>query len=150
MLRHVTRALCFSLALSLAACAHNDRKTMNADPPWSSIVIADGSANVYRFTREANGRVQFVYEPITQEQSSSGMHDGGPPLKEDLAADDARLTEVWKHLQKLEAGVQLHTPDRNKGTGAIHWVAPTGNRDFIIRMGAELSGLLSLLKKFGS
>lgn len=46
--------------------------------------------------------------------------------------------------------MRIHTTDRNKGTGAIHWVGPAGNRDFIIRMGDELSGMLSLLKKFGS
>ncbi|MDP2274378.1 MAG: hypothetical protein Q8N23_04770 [Archangium sp.] len=145
----MTRALCVSLTLSLAACAHSDMKTTKTDAPWSRIVIADGAANVYRFTAEANGRVQFLYEPINKEQSSSGMYDGGPPRKEDLAADDARLNELWALLQKLEADQQLHTPDRNKGTGAIHWVAPAGSRDFIIHMGAELNELLGLLKRFG-
>ena len=138
------------MALSLTACAHSDMKTPSTDAPWSRIVIADGSANVHRFTREPNGRIEFLYEPITRAQSSSGMYDGGPPRKEDLGPDDARLTELWALLQKLEADAQLHTPDRNKGTGAIHWVAPAGNRDFIIHMGAELNGLLAVLKRFGS
>ncbi len=124
-------------------------KTPNTDAPWSRIVIADGSANVYRLTREPNGRTQFLYEPITKEQSSSGMYDGGPPRREDLGLDDARLAELWTLLQKLEADAQLHTPDRTKGTGAIHWVSPAGNRDFIIPLGAELDGLLAVLKRFG-
>ena len=120
------------------------------NPDWTRITVADGSANAYRFTRDASGRVEFVYVPVTPEQSSTGRYSGGPPRKEDVAANDVRLAELWTLLQKLQADPTTHTPDRNKGTGAIEWETPTGKRHFIIQMGAELSELLAVLARFGS
>ena len=118
--------------------------------PWTRINIADGSANGFSFTREASGKVQFVYRPITRAESSSGMYDGGPPRKEELAADDARLTELFALLQRLEADKNNHSPDRNKGTGAINWEAADGKHEFIVEMHvAGLNELLALLKQFG-
>lgn len=118
--------------------------------PWSLIKILDGAANGFHFERVASGRVQFEYDPITPEESSSGMYDGGPPRKEELAADDARLTELWALLQRLEKDTSIHTPDRNKGTGVIVWQAPDGKHSFIIEMhSAGLNELLTLLKRFG-
>jgi len=88
--------------------------------------------------------------PVQPEQSSTGDYSGGPPRKEDLAADDARLVELWTLLRKLEADETKHTPDRAKGTGAIAWESLSGKRDFIIKRGAELNVLLDLLAKIGS
>jgi hypothetical protein len=119
--------------------------------PWTSIHIADGAANSFQFTREASGKVQFVYRPITKAESSSGMYDGGPPRKEELAPDDPRLTELFALLQKLEADKANHSPDRNKGTGAISWVDSAGPHSFIVQMGvADLNALLALLRRFGA
>jgi hypothetical protein len=137
------------LALALAACATTPKETpMTA--PWSRIKIADGAANGFFFDRQPSGRVQFEYDPVTRAESSSGMYDGGPPRKEDLAADDARLAELWALLQRLEADKSIHVPDRNKGTGAISWEAPDGMHTFIIDMHSPgLAELLTLLKRFG-
>lgn len=119
------------------------------DAPWSTIGVADGSANFHRFTRGADGRVKYAYVPVTPEQSSTGFYSGGPPREEDLAANDARLVELWDLLRKLEADQAKHTPDRAKGTGAISWDGAAGKREFIILRGAELDGLLKLLAGFG-
>ena len=119
--------------------------------PWSRIKIADGSANGFFFDRQPSGRVQFEYDPVTRAESSTGMYDGGPPRKEDLAADDARLTELWALLQRVEADKSIHQEDRNKGTGAISWEAADGTHSFILQMNsAGLNELLALLKRFGS
>ena len=124
---------------------------MNSQSPeWTSISIADGSANAYRFTCDAGERVGFEYVPVRPEQSSTGHYSGGPPRKEDLAANDARLVELWALLRKLEADQTKHTPDRAKGTGAITWEGSSGKRDFIVKMGADLNVLMDLLKRFGS
>ena len=136
----VNRAL-FLIALS--ACAHAPK----GEAMWNSISVADGSANVYRFTRGADGRIAFASEPITPEQSSTGLYSGGPPRKEDLSADDARLSELWTLLQKLAADEAKHTPDRNKGTAAVGWTG-SGSREFILQMG-QFDELMSLLKRFG-
>jgi hypothetical protein len=146
----VNRTLAVTLAVFASACAHAPKEEVAMTQPWSRISIADGAANGFQFTREASGRVQFVYVPVTREQSSSGMYDGGPPRKEELAADDARLAELWSLLQKLEADKANHSPDRNKGTGAINWEAPDGTHSFIVEMGVPgLNQLIALLKKFG-
>lgn len=119
--------------------------------PWNSINIADGSANAFSFTRDPNGKVQFVYRPVTKAESSSGMYDGGPPRKEELAPGDPRLTELFALLQKLEADKANHSADRSKGTGAIAWDDSAGRHEFIVHMGvADLNALLALLKRFGS
>jgi hypothetical protein len=143
-------------ALFLASCAQREvlarEGTMNAaraESPWTSIQIADGSANAYRLTREADGRVRFVYDPVTAEQSSSGLYRGGPRREEQLAPDDARLVELWALLQKLQAEKAVHAPERTKGTGAIAWDGPAGKRDFIVQMGDALDGLLAVLGRFG-
>ena len=119
--------------------------------PWNCLDIADGSANWFQFRRDANDRVQFVYVPITRAQSSSGMYDGGPARQEELAANDARLIELWTALQRLEADTSKHQPERSKGTGAISWAGPKDKRDFIVQMGAPgLDELLALLTRFGA
>lgn len=118
--------------------------------PWR-IDVADGSANAFHFTSEsASGPVAFVYVPVTPEQSSTGMYSGGPPRKEQLDPADPRLSELWSQLHALEAKPAIHTPDRAKGTGAIGWKTPAGERSFIIEMGADLNALLALLARFGT
>src|SRR3954468_366251 len=119
------------LAVALAACTHAPKEAP-VTAPWTSITISDGSANGNGFTRGADGRVQFVYRPITKAESSTGMYDGGPARREDLAAEDARLSELWALLQRLEGDKASQTPDRGKGTGAISWEAPDGKHSFIV------------------
>ena len=149
-------ALPISCAWMLSACAHgaahqHEAPMTSTDVPWSRIDIADGAANAFHFTRADDGRVRFVYVPVTPAESSSGLYSGGPPRREELAANDARLVELWDLLGRLEANQAIHTPDRNKGTGAIAWDGPAGKRDFIIQMGAApLNELLALLARFGS
>ena len=132
--------------LALAGCAHSAPR--GEAVLWSSIFIADGSANDYRFTRAASGRVEFTFVPVTPEQSSTGLYSGGSPRHEDLALDDARLSELWVLLQQLANDVPKHTPDRDKGTAAVGWTGAEA-RDFIVQMG-QFDALLSLLKRFGS
>lgn len=114
--------------------------------PWSTIGVADGSANFHRFTRSAAGRVRYVYVPVTPEQSSSGLYSGGAPREEDLAANDPRLVELWALVRTLEADTAQHTAERAKGTGAISW----DQREFIVKRGAALDGLLAVLARFGN
>lgn len=140
---------------SLAACAHREAPAKEAPmneqslAPWNRLSVADGSANGYRFTRDAAGKVQFVYDPVTAAESSSGMYSGGAPRQEELEPNDARLTELWALLEKLEADKAKHTPDRARGTAAISWESPSGTREFIIPMGADSSALMAVLKRFG-
>lgn len=120
----------------------------SVEQPWS-LTVADGSANRYRFDCDARGVVQFAYEPVTPEMSSTGRYSGGPPRGETLDAKDARLAELWRQLKALEAEPALHTPDRAKGTGAIGWTTPAGQRDFIVLRGERLEALLAVLTQFG-
>ena len=117
-------------------------------PPWTWISIADGSANGYRFNRDG-AKVEFVYEPVTPEMSSSGFYSGGPARREALDAGDGRLSELWALLQRLEANPAVHVEDRAMGTGAIAWQSGEQRHEFIVAMGEELDGLLALLKRFG-
>ncbi len=50
----------------------------------------------------------------------------------------------------MEADKANHSPDRNKGTGAISWADSEGPHSFIVEMSAgDLNALLALLKRFG-
>lgn len=137
-------------ALALAACAHTPQEVpMHVEAPWL-LTVADGSANFYRFEcAEPGGPVRFEYKPVTPETSSTGFYSGGPPRSETLDQRDARLSELWRLLKELEADTAQHTPERAKGTGAITWATPSGKHEFILKMGARLSGLLEVLKRFG-
>lgn len=139
-----------SAAWFLSACAHRAPPPTETAMPWTLLTVADGAANLYRFTRAADGGVAFDYVPVTPEQSSSGTYSGGPPRSEQLAGDDPRLVELWAVVQKLEADEARHVPDRAMGTGAIGWQGALGAHDFILPMGAELNRLLALLARFGT
>lgn len=144
------RSLAMLAALTITACARPAPPKDEAPAiEWTRIDIADGSANAYHFVRDPGGKVQFVYHPVTPERSSTGTYSGGPPRKEELDPKDPRLAELWSLLRKLEADPAKHAPDRSKGTLAIAWDSPAGQRDFIIEMGEDLNGLLAVLKRFG-
>jgi hypothetical protein len=100
------------------------------------IEYADGSANVYRFREDTDG-VQFEYDPMTRERSSTGMYSGGDPRAGRL--DETKVASLWHHVRALEANRTLHVEDRGKGTGAFHVVEAAATRSFIIVRGPELA-----------
>lgn len=90
---------------------------MTPPPPWT-LSYADGSANHYRFEATAAG-VRFVYDPVTPATSSTGLYSGGDPVDTQLALDDPRIAELWRHTRVLEADTAHHVADRCKGDGAL-------------------------------
>jgi hypothetical protein len=116
--------------------------------PWT-IHYADGAANVYRFSQSsADGEVSFEYVPVTPKMSSTGTYSGGEPHRAVLAADDARIVELWRRVERLEADTASHGPDRNTGTGAFTITAPSGRRDFIVEQGAALDEIHQFMAGF--
>ena len=118
------------------------------EAPWS-IHYADGAANVYRFEqRSAGAEVSFEYVPVTPEMSSTGSYSGGAPHRARLAAGDARVAELWRRVEGLEADTASHADARAKGTGAFRIRTPSGTRAFIVQQGARLDEIHSFLAGF--
>lgn len=118
---------------------------MTPTPPWK-LVYADGSANVYRFDAQDDG-VDFAYDPVTPERSSTGFYSGGDPRAARFALDDPRIAELWRSVRALEADTSSHADARCKGDGAVTLVTPEGSHDFLVVRAAtrELEALLERL-----
>lgn len=118
--------------------------------PWR-IVYADGSANVSRLDRPgAADPIQFVYDPVTPAESSTGTYSGGPPRTEQVAADDPRVDALWREVERLEADTSVHVRDRAKGTGAFTITTPSGERSFLVKGGATLQEIERILARLGA
>lgn len=118
--------------------------------PWS-VVYADGSGNVSRIERPGgDAPVDFAYEPVTPEQSSSGTYSGGPPRSERLDPGDARIRDVWRQVERIEADLSIRTDARAKGTGALRITTPDGERSFIVVASPALEDMERILSGFGS
>lgn len=106
--------------------------------PWR-IHYADGSANGYDFAQaSAEALIEFEYTPVTPAMSSTGHYSGGDPHQAELSPDDARIGELWRRVEALEADTASHHTSRDKGTGAFSVTTPSGTRQFIIQMGPTL------------
>ncbi len=138
-------------ATSAAPAAAEDDATMSGsarESPWS-IQYADGAANVYRFEQgSAGGEVSFEYVPVTPEMSSTGSYSGGAPHQARLAAGDARVAELWRRVETIEADTASHTDARAKGTGAFRIATPSGTREFIVEQGAVLAEIHRFMAGF--
>ena len=118
------------------------------ETPWS-IHYADGAANAYRFEQvSAGAEVSFEYAPVTPEMSSTGTYSGGEPHRARLSAGDARVAELWRRVEALEADTASHTDARAKGTGAFRIATPSGTREFIVQQGAKLDEIHAFLARF--
>jgi hypothetical protein len=91
-------------------------------PPWR-LVVADGSANVYRCEHVDGGSPQLEYLPVTPETSSTGHYSGGPPRHGPLSS--AQVEQLWEMVAALVADDSAHVEDRAKGTVAIDASGPT-------------------------
>ena len=116
--------------------------------PWR-IHYADGSANGYDFAQASpGGLVAFQYTPVTPAMSSTGQYSGGDPHRADLSPDDARIDELWRRVEALEADTASHHPSRDKGTGSFAVTTPSGTRQLIIAMGPALEGFHAFVAAF--
>lgn len=113
--------------------------------PWT-LHFHDGSANTFRFHQEDGRTAQFVYDPVTPEQSSSGIYSGGSPNAGPL--DLRTAEELWRRVLALEGDASAHWPSRDKGTGAFRIEINDGAREFIVRSGPALEAFLDFVKPF--
>jgi hypothetical protein len=102
--------------------------------PWS-LRYADGSGNSTRVWSDGE-LLQWSYDPVRPEQSSSGTYSGGEPAQGKGEPQDANL--VWTLLRSLEADGSLHTDARAMGTGMVTISTPSGERSFLLQGGEHL------------
>lgn len=115
--------------------------------PWS-VSYSDGSGNSYTFTRqEEGGEVRFQYDPVTPQESSSGIYSGGEPRSGQVSASDIGRLERW--LQRLEMDTSVHTDARSKGTGRFDLVTSAGERGFTVTRCSSLDQFEAVIQGFG-
>lgn len=84
--------------------------------PWS-VVVADGSANVYRCEHQVGAEPRFEYRPVTPKESSTGTYSGGPPRTGPMTA--AQVEALWREIDAAVTNMAEHVENRGKGTVAI-------------------------------
>ncbi len=78
----------------------------------NSYEYIDGSGNVYAISSTA-----IVYDPVTQEESSSGIYSGGEPYNVTIESKQFDyLEKIFKTVIGITNG---QTKERSKGTGML-------------------------------
>jgi hypothetical protein len=85
-------------------------------PPWS-LVVGDGSANVYACEHAEGGRAHCEYRPVTPAQSSTGRYSGGDPWS--VTLEPAQVDALWREVDAAQRDTAGHTESRDKTTVAV-------------------------------
>lgn len=101
---------------------HDPASPPTAEPaaiaaPWT-VVVADGSANVYHCSHAVGAAPRFEYRPVTPKQSSTGTYSGGPPRSGPMT--DAQVDVLWEQVDAAVTNMAEHVESRDKGTVAIN------------------------------
>lgn len=106
---------------------NRDIQLQQLNNPWYTkyrYTLTDGSANFYSF-----GYNWFHYRPVTQNESSSGLYDGG---KEINVKDKVGFNDYCRLIDVIERSYQVksdHAAFRNMGD--LHIVVANENNAFI-------------------
>jgi hypothetical protein len=106
-----------------------------------SISFADGSGNNYNFTPN-----RFVYDPVSPEESSSGVYSGGKPV--DKSIDLITFQRIVVKAYALVEKTNLHIDNRVMGSGALTIGFAKSTKTAIIKDCDELSTFVTDLKVF--
>lgn len=110
---------------------------------WT-LIFADGSGNQYTVTSaEKTGEARLVYNPVTPEQSSSGVYSGGAPADVQILAGNT--SELWRRVDDLEQNTSRHAKGRSMGSGSFRTKTPAGESRFLISMSDELRAFTTLI-----
>jgi hypothetical protein len=94
----------------------------SANPAQSSQITSDRDEYKYKYA-DGSGNLYIIgadsidYRPMTREQSSSGMYDGGNPRKVKL--DPRQYQAISVMLDRALSHPDNNRIDRTKGTGVI-------------------------------
>ncbi|MCP4437666.1 MAG: hypothetical protein GY810_01870 [Aureispira sp.] len=91
----------------------------------------DGSANLYVVTPTT-----IEYDPMKPKYSSSGIYDGGEPVKKTITPEE--FAEITIQIEKAFANKSEHIQNREKGTGSVSVFGATQNNgSFILARGSK-------------
>lgn len=112
------------------------------------VIYLDHSGNRYHFSCSEVGQAgRFVYDPVTPEQSSSGLYSGGRPRQGGLTQEQA--LELLRRVQDLEASTHLHVAQRRMGTGSFTIRENDGvQRKFLLAAGTHRRDFETFLETF--
>jgi hypothetical protein len=86
------------------------------EPPWS-VVVSDGSGNVYACAHAEGGAPHCDYDPVTPAQSSTGHYSGGDPW--DVVLSPEQVEGLWRTVEAAMRDTAGHTDSRDKTTVAV-------------------------------
>jgi hypothetical protein len=114
-----------------------------SDVQWI-LNFSDGSGNQYTVTSAgAEGPGRLVYNPVTPEESSSGVYSGGSPA--DVQISSENTSELWRRVLALEQNTARHAKGRSMGSGSFRTKTVDGNSRFLMSMGAELGDFTTFI-----
>ena len=118
------------IAVLTAACGnvmHATSADTNQGGPGKKYVYSDGNGNRYEFSKNS-----FQYFPVKPAESSTGIYDGGDPVKNQPDPDlFANITSLIDQAWEAKAD---HSPEREKGTGKIEIIDGAVSSVFILKM----------------
>jgi len=103
-------------------------------------IYGDGSANVYTVTPTT-----IEYDPVKPEFSSSGIYDGGEPIKKAITTD--QFETITAAMEKAFASKSEHIKNREKGTGSVSIYGKQTASFILARGSAAKRELEAALKK---
>lgn len=110
------------------------------------IIISDGSNNRYQLNKdEKTNSFLLQYQPISPEQSSSGIYSGGQPQSLNLNAENAE--KLQQQIIELGTKPELHSKSREMGSVQITIIRISGREMFILSRTDAAENLCAELKK---
>ena len=73
---------------------------------------SDGSGNTYLIKKDS---IQYI--PVKPHESSSGVYDGGDPVKKEIS--DESYQQLKKLIESASTKTEIHIKDRMMGSGLI-------------------------------
>lgn len=102
--------------------------TFSCMNPPMHYTYADGSGNRYILSP-----ISLEYDPVTPEESSTGMYSGGEPKTVTITAE--QFLRAQTVLQSAINNTAIHIPDRIKTSGAISVVDKNETKGYVIQPG---------------
>lgn len=102
---------------------------------------SDGNGNFYKITKDS-----ISYHPISKEMSSSGLYDGGKPVKNEIMQKD--FNKVYLEFEAIFENKRVQIPNRIKTSGLIIMQEEGVDKKVVmIKKSVEKKQLESILKR---
>lgn len=123
--------------------SHTPGQGQNPVKEYASYQYFDINGNAYMIGPES-----LEYMPVTADKSSSGMYDGGEPVKKKISAEQYK--SVSELMDKIASDKTGHVTKREKGSASFTIIGDAGQTSYILPPESsyirEIENLLSTIR----